>query len=284
MSMRVHARMLLIAGLAVLLAGCFRQASSDIVPTPNLPTATSLPASATADEANPSFVTPFVPGQGPDITQMPTLGSPAPTLPLIAPETATLPGSTPIGTPFVAGTVPFAAGPTFTPQAGAPPVNLNPQFPESAGNAATSGEASALATPEDCIYVVEPGDNAFHIATIYNISMDDLIAYNNLENADFIFEGQELKIPRCGQPDPSATDAAPQGEITPPAAGQDAAPTQPPSVNAAGQTIHVVQAGENLFRIALRYGVTMQSIVDANGLGSQDAILHVDQELIIPTP
>ena len=147
-----------------------------------------------------------------------------------------------------------------------------------------SGSASAVGTPEDCIYVVQPGDNAFHIATIYNISMDDLIAYNDLENADFIFEGQELNIPRCGQADEAATEAAPQGQITPPAGGQDAAPTQRPAVNAAGQTIHVVQAGENLFRIALRYGVTMQSIVDANGLGSQDAILHVDQELIIPTP
>ena len=130
---------------------------------------------------------------------------------------------------------------------------------------------------------MQPGDNAFYIATLYNISMDELIAYNDLENANFIFEGQELTIPRCGQADPSATEEAPQSQITPPA-DQQAAATQPPAVNAEGQTIHVVQAGENLFRISLRYGVSMQSIVDANGLGSQDAILQVGQQLIIPTP
>ena len=51
-----------------------------------------------------------------------------------------------------------------------------------------------------------------------------------------------------------------------------------PAVNTARTKIHVVQAGAFFFRIALRYGVTMQSIVDANGLGGPDAILHVDQK------
>jgi len=51
-------------------------------------------------------------------------------------------------------------------------------------------------------------------------------------------------------------------------------PTQPQS------TIHVVQPGENLFRIALRYGTTVQAIMAANGL--TDHNIHVGQQLRIP--
>ncbi len=50
-------------------------------------------------------------------------------------------------------------------------------------------------------------------------------------------------------------------------------PTQPQS------TIHVVQPGENLFRIALRYGTTVQAIMAANGL--TDYNIHVGQQLRI---
>ena len=37
-------------------------------------------------------------------------------------------------------------------------------------------------------------------------------------------------------------------------------------VFAADDVVHVVQPGENLFRIALRYGVTVNAIANANGL------------------
>ena len=46
-------------------------------------------------------------------------------------------------------------------------------------------------------------------------------------------------------------------------------------------TIHVVQRGENLFRIAMRYGTTIDAIVRANGL--RDATqFQVGQRLLIP--
>jgi len=50
-------------------------------------------------------------------------------------------------------------------------------------------------------------------------------------------------------------------------------PTQPQ------YTIHVVQPGENLFRIALRYGTTVQAIMAANGLTNY--YIHVGQQLRI---
>ena len=47
------------------------------------------------------------------------------------------------------------------------------------------------------------------------------------------------------------------------------------------QTIHVVQPGENLFRISLRYGVTVSALKAANGLPND--LVYVGQQLVIPT-
>ncbi len=46
-------------------------------------------------------------------------------------------------------------------------------------------------------------------------------------------------------------------------------------------TVHVVQRGENLFRIALRYGLTVEDIAQANGI-TNVASIAVGQRLLIP--
>jgi murein DD-endopeptidase MepM/ murein hydrolase activator NlpD len=50
---------------------------------------------------------------------------------------------------------------------------------------------------------------------------------------------------------------------------------------ASSATIHVVQRGENLFRIAIRYGTTVDAITSANGLSDVTQI-QVGQRLLIP--
>jgi len=56
-----------------------------------------------------------------------------------------------------------------------------------------------------------------------------------------------------------------------------------PTVSAAPSTgvVHVVRWGENLFRIALRYGTTVQAIAVANGIANPNCI-YAGQRLIIP--
>ena len=49
-----------------------------------------------------------------------------------------------------------------------------------------------------------------------------------------------------------------------------------------GYTTHVVQAGESLSRIAVRYGVTVQALVTANNIANANQI-YVGQRLRIPT-
>lgn len=55
-------------------------------------------------------------------------------------------------------------------------------------------------------------------------------------------------------------------------------PTEEPT---AGPVIHTVRAGENLYRIGLRYGVTWQVIMEANNIAEATDI-YVGMELIIP--
>ena len=50
---------------------------------------------------------------------------------------------------------------------------------------------------------------------------------------------------------------------------------------AQGSNTHVVQRGENLYRIALRYGTTVNAIVAANGLTNPNRI-YIGKRLVIP--
>lgn len=55
------------------------------------------------------------------------------------------------------------------------------------------------------IYVVQQGDSLFGIAVRYNLTVDELMAANNLVNPDFVFSGQQLVIPRPGTATTGAT-------------------------------------------------------------------------------
>ncbi|MCS6870600.1 MAG: LysM peptidoglycan-binding domain-containing protein [Anaerolineae bacterium] len=64
----------------------------------------------------------------------------------------------------------------------------------------------------------------------------------------------------------------------PPVYAQDGS-DKPPT----GMTIHVVQRGETLFRIAQRYGTTVEDLVRLNGIRNP-AALAVGQRLLVPSP
>jgi LysM repeat protein len=103
------------------------------------------------------------------------------------------------------------------------------------------------------VHVVQRGENLFRIALSYNTTVGAIAAANGIGNPRLIHVGQKLTIP--------------QGEGT----------TPPPG----GGRTHVVQPGENLFRIALRYGTTAQAIAAANNLPNIH-LIYVGQVLRIP--
>ena len=100
------------------------------------------------------------------------------------------------------------------------------------------------------VHVVQRGENLFRIALRYGVTVNALAAANGLSNTSHVYVGQRLTIPTGGSsPSPSG--------------------------------VHVVQRGENLFRIALRYGMTAQALAAANGIANTNRI-YAGQRLVIP--
>jgi len=110
----------------------------------------------------------------------------------------------------------------------------------------TSGQGTA-------IHTVAWGDTVFSIAQRYGTSVDAVCAANGLADPTRIYAGQRLIIPAASVP---------------------AAPLQ------AGAS-HTVQMGENLFRIALKYGVTVKALAELNGIYNANQVF-VGQTLTIP--
>lgn len=98
----------------------------------------------------------------------------------------------------------------------------------------TTTEPTATFTPgpgEPITYRVQPGDTLLTIASQFDVTVEDILAANNLENPNFIQIGQELTIPVGGLPEPTPTPTAlPQPTDTP---GPTATP-QPPTPTPTG--------------------------------------------------
>jgi LysM repeat protein len=104
-------------------------------------------------------------------------------------------------------------------------------------------------------HVVRSGENLFRIGLRYRTTVAALQAANGLGSSILIYVGQTLVIPG------SSTTPAPAA--TPRPAG-----------------VYVVQAGDTLFRIALRFGTTVVALQRANGLAG--TLIYAGQRLVIP--
>jgi len=108
------------------------------------------------------------------------------------------------------------------------------------------------------VYVVQRGDNLFRIGLRYGVTARQIASANNLSNVSQVYVGQRLIIPAA------------------------AAATAPSYSSAAtAQSYHVVSSGENLYRIALRYNVSVQAMASANNLANVSQV-YVGQRLVVP--
>ena len=88
-------------------------------------------------------------------------------------------------------------------------------------------------------------------------------------------------IPIAASPTPLPLPAEASPTPLPPAVEPTAAPAVQPTAPATGERIHIVVAGENLFRIGLQYGFTAQELATYNNIPNVDRI-NVGQEIRIP--
>ena len=88
---------------------------------------------------------------------------------------------------------------------------------------------------------------------------------------------------RTPTPAPAVGGQAAGGAATPiPTITPTPLPTPPTSVSAPAQErVHIVQPGENLFRIALRYGFDVDTVARYNNI-TNPALIYVGQKIKIP--
>lgn len=139
--------------------------------------------------------------------------------------------------------------------------------------------------PEDCVHTVARGETAYRIARQWGVTLDAIAQANGLTNLSVLSVGQDLIIPECGTTGITPTPG-PQSTATPLPQGvfPEATVTETTSAEAseAGmQTTYLIQPGDNLYRIALRYGVTMRALANANGITNIN-LIRAGDTLIIP--
>ena len=136
----------------------------------------------------------------------------------------------------------------------------------------TIGPALAgAALASDPSVVVKSGDTLTAIAKRHGVKISAIVTANRIADPNRIYAGQRLVIPSTPAPAAAPRPAAPAPAAAP---ARPAAPAPAPRV-------HVVVRGENLTRIAKRYGVTVAAIVQANRIANPSRIF-AGQRFTIP--
>jgi LysM repeat protein len=149
------------------------------------------------------------------------------------PAAAQRPDDTPTASPTITPT----PGPTDTPTLTATP--------------------TATVTPTPRVHVVESGENPSYIAGLYGVTVDELVAFNDIDDVHSLRVGQELLIPLSTGRD-SSTE-----RILPP------------------QIVYSVQSGDTLLDIALKHGSSVAAITAVNPNVDLD-LIYPGQELVVP--
>ena len=79
----------------------------------------------------------------------------------------------------------------------APPPSATPAATESTPQPRRTPTAPPVVTPEPTpfVHVVQQGESLHYIASLYGVTVDDILALNNIKNPNRIHAGDELLIP-----------------------------------------------------------------------------------------
>jgi LysM repeat protein len=170
---------------------------------------------------------------------------------------ATPQGPAPVMPTSVEQTVVANATKTAVPPA-KPTTQAQPQPTTKPPVQATTQPPAPLPTqPSVTVYIVKSGDWLWKIARETGVAPHAIAEANPGLDVTNLTPGQRLNIPRGSTP-PQATPVPPTG-----------------------QTIHIVQPGETLYRIALKYNKSWQEVATANGI-TNPASIQPGQRLVIP--
>jgi LysM repeat protein len=161
-----------------------------------------------------------------------------------ASEDATAPEATP--TPEATAPVEPASAPPGTPSSASP--TAEPPEPEPPAAAAPPPPGATVE------YTVRPGERLSDVAAFFGTTVETIVALNGLTNANLVTPGQRLLVPA------------------------------PPASTAPGRAFmaeYVVQPGETLTDIAVRFGTTVEALAAENNLANPSAI-RIGDRLRVP--
>jgi LysM repeat protein len=110
----------------------------------------------------------------------------------------------------------------------------------------------AAGTSTGAFHRVRRGETLSEIADEYGVTQRELRLWNRLDSRGRIRAGQRLRVASFDGP-------------------RSVAPKAPPVERSAGRT-HVVRRGDTLKSLARRYGVSVQALREANGLGERETL------------
>jgi len=134
-----------------------------------------------------------------------------------------------------------------------------------------------LPTADYTMCIVKKGETLWSIAQKYNLSVDLILATNSIANPELISIGQKIKIPSHKNA-VVETNIVNQAVIDKKNNNINNNISQPKN---AEPIVYTVKAGDNLWNISRKYGVSVEVIISVNDLRDKD-LLSIGQRLEIP--
>ena len=146
---------------------------------------------------------------------------------------------------------------------------------------AVLGVAPLNVQAQQTTHTVEAGEYLYNIAPQYDVTVDELIEWNNLSSNDLQI-GDQLIVQSPNEETPEEETSS---EITDETTNEEIDTTvdetqtvQPTSENG---HYYVVKPGDYLYKIANRFGITTEDLIEANNLVSNN--LQIGDVLFIPS-
>ncbi|HFD3586456.1 TPA: LysM peptidoglycan-binding domain-containing protein [Enterococcus faecium] len=138
----------------------------------------------------------------------------------------------------------------------------------SSGNAGTSNGGQTTGAK----YTVQSGDSVWKISNDHGITMAQLIEWNNIKN-NFVYPGQQLIVSNGGSSNAGANTGSNTGNTS----GSSSSSSS--SSNTASGTKYTVKAGDSVWSVSNKYGITMAQLIQWNNI--QNNFIYPGQQLTV---
>ncbi|EGP5401225.1 MAG: LysM peptidoglycan-binding domain-containing protein [Enterococcus faecium] len=134
----------------------------------------------------------------------------------------------------------------------------------SSGNASISNGGQTTGAK----YTVQSGDSVWKISNDHGITMAQLIEWNNIKN-NFVYPGQQLIVSNGGSSNTGANTGNTSGSNS----------SNSSSSNTASGTKYTVKAGDSVWSVSNKYGITMAQLIQWNNI--QNNFIYPGQQLTV---